>query len=188
MNVFEIRDSVNNSASGAAEGAFRGLRINGNTILTSRSGNNFAVKNLAVSSGVRVKDASNNIISETFSSDCTGGGSGDNAAANAFSHEQVSNKSWYGSGGSTSFNWEPTTHIPYGSTGHNGHIWVKGGDGNGFGFGRSSGCNVTVKINDTTVTTDSTEAGYQAWDRFAIPSNAAFEKIEFVGRWTPKRI
>ena len=47
MNTFEIRDSVNNSVSGAAEGSFKGLRINGDTILTDRGGNNFTVNNLA---------------------------------------------------------------------------------------------------------------------------------------------
>ena len=45
MYTFEIEDSPNNSASGAAEGSFRALRINGDTILTDRTGNNFIAKN-----------------------------------------------------------------------------------------------------------------------------------------------
>ena len=45
MRTFEIRDSTSNSVSGAAEGAFRALRVDG-TILTGRSGNNWTPINI----------------------------------------------------------------------------------------------------------------------------------------------
>ena len=46
LNTFEWRDSTNNSVNGAAEGIFSALRINGDTILTDRGGNNFKVNNM----------------------------------------------------------------------------------------------------------------------------------------------